>query len=626
MTTATSEDAPSTPGASKPSEVLQQAVVRFAGDSGDGMQLAGTQFTNSSAALGNDVATFPDFPAEIRAPAGTLGGVSGFQVNFGSRAVYTPGDEVDALVAMNPAALKVSLADLVDGGVLLLNTDEFTPQNLAKAKYETNPLETDELRRYRVHQIPITSQTLTAVSETGIKPKVAARCKNFYALGLVYWLFERPLDVTLRWIDVKFARIPAVAKANALALKAGYHFGETAEMFTVRYRVGKAKLAPGRYRNLTGNEATAMGLVTAAQLAGKPLFYGSYPITPASEILHELSKHKNFDVRTFQAEDEIAAYAAVLGAAYAGCIAVTGTSGPGLALKQEGIGLGVMTELPSVIIDVQRAGPSTGLPTKTEQSDLWQVLLGRNGDCPVPVLAARTPADCFWRAIEAVRVAVKYMTPVILLSDGYLAQGSAPWRMPDPRQLEPIDIAHPTDPESFGPYRRDELGARPWAIPGTPGLEHRVGGLEKADVVGTVSYEPENHERMTELRDRKIADVVQDVPDQDVYGHESGELVLVSWGGTFGAVRGAAERDCEAGQSVGHMHLSWLNPMPANVGDILKRFRKVLVCELNLGQLRMLLRARYLVDVLGLNKVQGRPFMISEILVTVEELLGGDQS
>lgn len=608
----------------KRTETLEQAVIRFAGDSGDGMQLAGTQFTTASAVIGNDVSTFPDYPAEIRAPAGTLGGVSGFQINFGSRAVYTPGDIVDALVAMNPAALKVCLKDLTPGGVLVVNSDEFTPMNLAKARYETNPLETDELDKYRVYKVPITSQTLLAVKETGLNQKAAERCKNFYALGLVYWLFDRPLDVTIRWIDSKFAKVPAVAEANRRALQAGYNYGETAEIFSVRYRVGKAPLKPGRYRNVTGNQAAALGFVAAAKLAGKPLFYGSYPITPASEILHELTIYKNFDVRTFQAEDEIAAYAAVLGAAYAGCIAVTGTSGPGLALKQEGIGLGIMTELPTVIVDVQRGGPSTGLPTKTEQSDLWQAMLGRNGDCPAPVLAASSPADCFWAAMEAVRIAVKYMTPVFLLSDGYLSQGSEPWRIPNLDELAPIKVEHPTDPADFAPYRRDANGSRPWAIPGTPGLQHRVGGLEKLDVAGTVSYDPANHQRMTELRAGKVENIAAEIPPQEVYGDEAGgALLLVSWGGSFGAVRSAVERAREDGQDVSHVHLRWLNPMPRNLGEILSRFRTVVVCEMNMGQLQMLLRARYLVDAYGLHKVRGRPFMVSDIRAKIDEVLGG---
>ncbi|MGD8451406.1 MAG: 2-oxoacid:acceptor oxidoreductase subunit alpha [Phycisphaerae bacterium] len=625
MSTVSSEDTHTEPSSIKPAEVLDQVVIRFAGDSGDGMQLAGTQLTNASAVLGNDIATFPDFPAEIRAPAGSLGGVSGYQINIGSRSVRTPGDKIDALIAMNPAALKVCLPELAPGGVLVVNTDEFNAQNLAKAGYDSNPLEGDGLAAYRVHRVPITSQTCAAVKESGLNQKGAERCKNFYALGLVCWLYDRPLDVTLRWIDQKFAKIPAVASANSLALKAGYNFGETAEMFAVRYRVAKADLRPGRYRNVTGNLATALGLVTAARLAGKPLFYGSYPITPASEILHELARLKNFDVRTFQAEDEIAAYCAVIGAAFTGCIAVTGTSGPGVALKQEGVGLGVMVELPSVIVNVQRGGPSTGLPTKTEQSDLFQALMGRHGDCPLPVLAAQSPGDCFWGAIEAVRIAVKYMTPVFLLTDGYLAQGSEPWRIPETDSLAPIEVAHPTDAATFQPYARSEIGSRPWAIPGTPGLHHRIGGLEKGDRTGLVSYDPVNHERMTHHRAEKIDNVLQDVPDQEVYGDTKGDLLLVSWGGTYGAVRTAVERARAAGKDVSHAHIRWLNPMPANLGEMLKSYRTVLVCELNMGQLMWVLRARYLVDAIGMSKVQGKPFLISEILARIDEILGGQQ-
>jgi len=610
----------------KPIEVIEQAVVRFVGDSGDGMQLAGSQFTTASGVAGNDVCTFPDYPAEIRAPAGSLGGVSGFQISFGSREVYTPGDQVDVLVAMNPAALKVGLKDLAPGGWVIANTDEFTQANLAKAQYRSNPLDSGELSAYRVVKIPITSRTLEAVRDTGLTQKSAERCKNFYALGVVCWLFDRPLEPILAWVDSKFAKVPAVAKANAKALRAGYNFGETTELFTVRYRLEKAKLPPGRYRNLTGNQAVAFGLMAAAKLARRPLFYASYPITPASEILHELSLYKNFDVRTFQAEDEIAAYAAVLGAAFAGCVAATGTSGPGAALKQEGIGLGVMTELPTVVINVQRGGPSTGLPTKTEQADLWQAILGRHGESPVPVLAAQSPSDCFWATLEAVRVAIKYMTPVIVLSDGYLAQGAEPWQIPDLSELDPIIVPSPPPPDHFQPYARNEWGARPWAVAGTPGLQHRVGGLEKLDVFGTVSYDPLNHQRMTELRARKIANVVQDIPDQAVFGAESGELLVVSWGGTFGAVRAAVERCREEGLDVSHMHLRWLNPMPRNVGQILHRFRRVLVCELNLGQLLLLLRGRFLADACGYHKVQGRPFTIAEIRMKIRDMLGEKRS
>lgn len=604
-------------------EEIPHAAIRFVGDSGDGMQLAGTQFTNTSAVFGNDVATLPDYPAEIRAPAGTLAGVSGFQINFSNHAIHTPGDKVDALIAMNPAALKTNIRDLMDGGILITNSDEFTPVSLKKAQYQQNPLETGELARYRVYAVPITKHTVEAVKESGLGAKDAERCKNIYALGLVFWLYERPIETTLNWIHTKFATKPDVAKANELALRAGFNFGETAEMFPVRYRVRKASLPPGRYRNVTGNQAAAIGCVTAAKLAGKPLVYCSYPITPASEILQELSVLKNYDVRTFQAEDEIAAMCGCIGAAYTGAIAVTGTSGPGVALKQEGIGLGVMTELPMVIINVQRGGPSTGLPTKTEQADLWQAVLGRNGECPMPVLAAESPGDCFWSAVEAVRIAVKYMTPVMLLTDGHLANGAEPWRIPTPNELAPIPVHHPTDPAAFKPYLRDAVGARPWAIPGTPNLQHRIGGLEKEHVTGNISYDPANHQQMIELRAQKVENVVHDIPPQQIFGDESGELLIVSWGGTFGTVRTAVERARDAGQPVAHVHLRWLNPMPANLGEILYRFKTVLVAELNMGQLEFLLRARYLIEPIGLHKVQGKPFQVVDIQTRIDELLGG---
>ncbi|MBN2129906.1 MAG: 2-oxoacid:acceptor oxidoreductase subunit alpha [Sedimentisphaerales bacterium] len=604
-------------------EELSDVAVRFAGDSGDGMQLVGTQFTNTTAVFGNDVATFPDYPSEIRAPAGTLAGVSGFQIRFGDHDVRTPGDRVDALIAMNPAALKVNIRDLRDGGLLLVDTDEFTEQNLKRAKFDTNPLEGEQLALFRVYRIPISSMTMDAVQEAGLAPKQAHRCKNFFTLGLVLWLYDRPLDTTLNWVNTKFGKIPSVAHANTLALKAGYNFAETAEMFPVRYRVREAKLEPGHYRNLTGNQATALGLITAARLAGKPLFYGSYPITPASDILHDLAAHKNYDVRTFQAEDEIAAMASVVGAAYGGAIAVTGSSGPGVALKTEALGLAVMTELPCVIVNVQRGGPSTGLPTKTEQADLFQAVYGRNGECPIPVLAAQSGPDCFWSAIEAVRVAIKYMTPVILLTDGYLANGSEPWRIPDVKDLPKIEVTHPTDPTGFAPYQRNEWGARPWAIPGTPGLEHRIGGLEKSDISGHVNQSPENHQHMVGQRARKVANIVNDIPDQKLHGEESGDLLVVSWGGTHGAVRSAVAMAQREGLSVTHMHMRWLFPMPRNIGDILKRFKRVLVCELNMGQLRQILRASYLVDAQGLNKVKGRPFMISEVYDEIVKVIGG---
>lgn len=624
--------ASSAAGISKRTQSLRSATVRFAGDSGDGMQIAGTQFTSTSALFGNDISTLPDFPAEIRAPAGTLAGVSGFQVNFSSDRIHTPGDTLDALIAMNPAALKTNLRDLAEGGLLIVNSDEFGIPNLAKAKYADSPLGSAELAKYQLYQVPITTHTLAAVKEVGVTAKEAERCKNFYALGLVYWLYDRPLDATLRWIDAKFSRKPELADANKRALRAGFAFGETAEIFPVRYQVQRAQLAPGRYRNLTGNQALALGLVTAARLARKPLVYASYPITPASDILHQLAHQKHFDVRTLQAEDEIAAVTMALGASFAGAIGVTASSGPGIALKQEAVGLGVMTELPLVVIDVQRAGPSTGMPTKTEQTDLWQTMLGRNGECPAAVLAASSPADCFDAAVEAVRIALHYMTPVFLLSDGFIANGAAPWPIPRAADLPPIDVRHAADPATFQPYQRNERGARPWAIPGAPGLEHRVGGLSKADGTGHISYDPDNHQHMVNLRAQKIANIARELPPQEVFGappavsggngSAAGDLLLVSWGGTFGAVRTACERAREQGRSVAHMHLRWLNPLPANVGDVLRHYKRVLVCELNMGQLQLLLRGRFLVDAEGLHKVQGRPFNVREVSARIEELLG----
>jgi len=605
--------------------VLEQddVVVRFCGDSGDGMQLAGTQMTNTSAAFGNEISTRPDYPSEIRAPAGTVAGVSGFQLHFGSRTLRTPGDTVDALVAMNPAALKANVADLHHGGILIVNEDAFTPGNLKKAELESNPLEDGSLKDYRLHRVPIDRLNAEACKDTGLPPRAAGRCKNFFALGVVYWLFDRSMEPTLHWIEHKFGRVPAVLDANTKALKAGYHFGETAEMFGQRYVVPKANLPPGMYRQVSGNEATALGLITAAQLAGKPLFYGSYPITPASEILQELSRHKSFDVRTFQAEDEIAAMTSVIGAAYAGAFAVTGTSGPGAALKSEGLGLAIMTELPMVIVNVQRGGPSTGLPTKTEQADLNQAVLGRNGEAPLCVLAAATPADCFAMAIEAFRIAVKYMTPVVLLTDGYLANGAEAWRIPDIDELPKFDIQHPRAGDDFQPYARDEHLARPWAIPGTPGLEHRIGGLEKKDVFGGVSHDPDNHQIMCELRRAKIDRIAEDIPPQEILGDDSGDLLVVGWGGTYGAITTAVERCQAKGMSVSSVHLRYIDPMPADLGDILRRFKRVVVPEMNLGQLLHRLRSEYLIDAIGLNKIQGRPFMIAEIENKIQELLDG---
>ncbi len=601
---------------------LEQVTIRFAGDSGDGMQLAGSQFTNTSAIVGNDVATLPDFPAEIRAPAGSLPGVSGFQIHFAGHDIYTPGDQPDVLVAMNPAALKTNLRDLAPGGLIIVNTDEFNETNLKKAGYETNPLEDRSLAGYQVIKVPITRLNAEALKDSGLSPQQIDRSKNFFALGLMYWLYDRPLEPTMRWIDEKFARNPQVAEANKRTLKAGYHFGETAELFTVHYRVPPAHLPPGRYRNITGNEATALGFLTASKLSGRPLFYGSYPITPASDILHELARFKNFGVRTFQAEDEIAAIGAAIGAAYGGAIGLTGTSGPGFALKSEALNLAVMTELPLVVIDVQRAGPSTGMPTKVEQADLLQALFGRNGESPVAVVAPATPSDCFTMAIEAVRIAIKYMTPVVFLSDAYLGNSSEPWRIPSLEDLPRIDVQFATDPATFQPYARDpETLARPWAIPGTPDLEHRIGGLEKSDITGNVSYDPDNHHRMVTLRAERIARIANDIPNVEVFGEPEGDLLVLGWGSTYGFIRSAVQRVQAEGLAVSHAHLRYLNPFPPNLGDVLAGFRKVLIPELNLGQLLLLIRGRYLIDAVGLHKVAGRPFRVAEIQDKIYELV-----
>lgn len=603
-------------------EELETVTIRFAGDSGDGMQLTGTQFSNTTAIVGNDLGTFPDFPAEIRAPAGTLPGVSAYQICFSSRDIRTPGDQPDVLVAMNPAALKVHLPDLPEGGMIIVNTDAFTEQNLKKAGYSSNPLDDGSLAKYRVFKIPITTVNMSALREINLPAKDKERCKNFWALGLMYWLFDRPLEPTLRWIEEKFKKNPELAKANATALRAGYAYADASEIFTTHYRVKKAQIAPGVYRKITGNEALALGLIAAAELAGRPLFYASYPITPASDILHELAVHKNFGVRTFQAEDEIAAMCAAIGASFAGYLGATGTSGPGMCLKSEAINLAVMTELPVVILDIQRAGPSTGMPTKTEQGDLLQALFGRNSDSPLVVLAPATPSDCFSMAIEAFRLATKYMTPVIVLSDGYLANGAEPWKLPSLDELPKIEIKFRTDPNGFYPYQRDpETLARPWAIPGTPGLEHRIGGLEKQHITGNVSYDPENHQLMTHLRAEKIARVAQDIPDVEVFGDREGELLVVGWGGTYGAITSAVEQVQAKGLPVSSIHLRYLNPLPRNLGQVLSRFRKILVPELNMGQLVFLLRAKYLVDAIPFNKVKGRPFKISELVMKIEELL-----
>jgi 2-oxoglutarate ferredoxin oxidoreductase subunit alpha len=606
----------------KPREPRDSVVIRFAGDSGDGMQLTGMQFTTESALAGNDIGTLPDFPAEIRAPAGTLAGVSGFQLNFSSLEVYTPGDYPDVLVAMNPAALKVNIGDLAPGGILLVDRDGFDAGNLKKAAYPSNPLEDGSLERYQVFVVDMTGITLKVLEDLKLSNKVASRCKNFFALGLCSWLYNRPIEPTLKWIQEKFKRTPELVEANTRVLKAGVNFGETTDMFAVQYEVKPAHIAPGRYRNLTGNSALALGLVAAASKAGLPLFLGSYPITPASDILHELALYKHFGVYTFQAEDEIAGVCSALGAAFGGVIGVTTSSGPGIALKQEAINLAVMVELPLVICNIQRGGPSTGLPTKTEQADLYQALFGRNSDSPLPILAAATPGDCFVMAYEAVRIAITYMTPVILLSDGYLANGAEPWRIPRFEDLPPIPVHFRTDPEGFFPYRRDaETLARPWVRPGTPGLEHRIGGIEKEDVTGHISYAPANHELMTRARARKVAAVAQDIPPTGLRGDQSGDLLVVGWGSTYGSIAAAVDEVRARGKQVSQVHLRHLNPLPPDLGGILRRFRRVLVPEMNMGQLLTILRATYLVDAVGLNKIQGQPFKVAEIARKILRML-----
>ena len=600
---------------------LESVIVRFAGDSGDGMQLAGTQFTFTSAIIGNDIGIFPDYPAEIRAPAGTLPGVSGFQVNISSKSIRTPGDHPMVLVAMNPAALKVNYGDIVPGGLIIVNEDAFNKVNLDKAGYSSNPIEDSSLNGYQVIPIPITTLTINAVEEFNLPRKDAERCKNFFALGVAYWLFDRPLDTTNNWIKQKFKKNPEIMKSNLKCLQAGYNYALTFKLMPVHFKIERAKAAPGTYRTVTGNEATAMGFLAAAVKSKKNLFYGSYPITPASDVLHFLSKYKNFNARTFQAEDEIAAVGATIGAAYAGDIAVTGTSGPGLCLKSEAIGLAVMTELPIVILNVQRGGPSTGLPTKTEQADLLQSLYGRNGESPLPVLAASSPADCFYMAFEAVRLAVKYMVPVILLTDGYLANGAEPWLIPASIDLPEIPIHHPTD-KNYQPYSRDDKTlSRPWALPGTPGLEHRLGGLEKSDITGNVSYDPDNHERMVKIRAEKVRRVQQNIPPTTTTGAKEGELLIIGWGSTYGAITTAVERSFDKKLSVGSIHLKYLNPLPPDLGDIISRYKKIIVAEMNLGQLIKLIREQYLVDAKGFNKVKGKPVMIEEIEKLIEGTL-----
>jgi len=609
--------------AQKTIEERDHVVIRFAGDSGDGMQLAGMHFTNETALAGNDLSTLPDFPAEIRAPTGTLAGVSGFQLHFSSRDIFTPGDQPDVLVAMNPAALKVNVADLPMNGILIVDKEQFTEQNLNKAEFASNPLTDGSLDRFQLFEVSITKLTLNALNDMGLPTRTMMRSRNFFALGLTSWLFQRDIEPTLRWIEAKFGKkSPDIAEANRRVIKAGYHYGETAEVFRTAYKVKAAVIAPGKYRNITGNAAASLGLIAAAQKAGRPLFLGSYPITPASDILHDLASYKGYNVYTFQAEDEIAGIGAALGAAFGGAIGVTTTSGPGVCLKAETINLALSVELPLIIADIQRGGPSTGLPTKTEQADLMLCMYGRNSDSPVPILAPATPADCFAMAFEAVRIAIRYMTPVFLLSDGYLANGAEPWRIPVAADLPPIELSFRTDPVGYYPYLRDpETLSRPWAIPGTPGLEHRIGGLEKDYLTGNVSYAPMNHEQMVRVRSRKIAGIVREIPPTELNGPLEGDVLLLGWGSTYGSIESAARQLQAEGKKVSHAHLRYLNPLPPDLRDILGRFKHVVVPELNMGQLVRLIRAEYLVDAIGLNKIQGQPFKVSEIVRKANSLL-----
>jgi 2-oxoglutarate ferredoxin oxidoreductase subunit alpha len=609
----------------KEKEILSvsEVTVRFAGDSGDGMQLTGSQFSDTTALVGNDLSTLPDYPAEIRAPSGTVYGVSGFQLQFGSRDVHTPGDRPDLLVAMNPAAIKKNLSELKPGGIIIANSDAFDKKNLQLAKYETNPLLDNSLEGYQVFPVPISSLTAKALEGNPLGQKDKSRCKNFFALGLMYWLYNRPVEPTLNWIKNKFKKEPDVVDANEKALTAGFNFGEITELFSTRYSIEPAKLPKGIYRSISGNEATALGFLAASVRSKLPLFLGSYPITPATEILQYLSTYKNFGVKTFQAEDEIAGITSAIGAAFAGSLAITTTSGPGLALKTEAIGLALMTELPLVIINVQRGGPSTGLPTKTEQADLLQAVYGRNGEAPVPVMAASSPSDCFYMALEASRIAIKYMTPVLLLTDGYIANGSEPWKVPHVNELPEMQVLFRTEKEGFAPYLRDNNLSRPWVKPGTPGLEHRVGGLEKANITGTVSYDPDNHDAMIKLRDQKVKNIVNDIPDLTVEGESEGELLVLGWGGTYGSIKEAVKKVREEGYKVSQSHFRYLNPFPKNTAEVLHRFNKILIPEINLGQLAKIVRSEFLIPVLQLNIVRGLPFRTSDIEEKIKSILGG---
>jgi 2-oxoglutarate/2-oxoacid ferredoxin oxidoreductase subunit alpha len=614
--------------AHKPGVRRDSVVIRFAGDSGDGMQLAGMQFTAESAIACNDIATLPDFPAEIRAPAGTLAGVSGFQLNFSSHQVYTAGDEPNVLVAMNPAALKANLDDLPPNGVLIVDREAFSEANLKRAGYTANPLTDHSLDKYQVFQVDVTKLTTLALHGTGLNNRAVFRCRNLFVLGMLSWLYQRPIESTQRWLEGRFKKTPELLEANLMALKAGFNYGDTTEMFASSYVVPAATIPKGLYRNITGNSATALGFVAAAMSAGRPLFLGSYPITPASDILHELAGYKNFPVYTFQAEDEIAAVNSAIGAAFGGAIALTTTSGPGMNLKAEAVGLAVKTELPLIITDVQRAGPSTGMPTKPEQADLLMALFGRHGESPIPVIAASTPADCFDCAYEAVRLATKYMTPVVLLTDNQLANGAEPWLLPDVSKLPKITVEFataPNDPNGFMPYKRDaDTLARPWAVPGTPGLEHRIGGLSSEDVTGNVSYSPANNELLVRTRARKVAGIAREIPPTEIFGDANGgDLVVLGWGSTFGSLREAVKQLREKGKSVSHIHIRYLNPRPSDLGDQLRKFKKVVVAEMNLGQLLKLVRADYLIDAIGCNKIQGRPFKVSELTNRITRVLEG---
>lgn len=609
----------------KQKQSIEEATILFASDSGGGAQSIGTQMTEASAIAGNDVATLPDYPAEIRAPAGSLAGISGFQLRFSSLTIHTPGDLCDVLVAMNPAALKVNIDKLKPNGILIVDTDNFARRNLRLAGYSSNPLEDGSLTQFQVFPIELTRLTREALKDTDLTQREIDRCKNFYALGMVCWMYNRPMDYAFQWLEEKFATKPQYIEANTLALKAGNIYCEATEQFATSYEIKPAKFAPGKYRNIEGNMATALGLVAASQKSGLQLVYGSYPITPASTILHELARYRNFGVKTMQMEDEIAAVGVAIGAAFSGALGATGSSGPGIALKAEAINLAMIAELPMVVCNIQRAGPSTGMPTKTEQADLLQMFYGRNGESPLPVIAASRPSDCFETVYEACRIAIKYMTPVIFMSDLYIAFGAEPWLIPHVSDLPAIDVDFPTDTNGFEPYLRDEATlARPWALPGTPGLEHRIGGLEKEDVSGNVSYDPDNHEQMVHLRAEKVARIADDLPPTEIFGEASGELLVLSWGGTFGAVRTAVEHKQAESKSVSHVHLRYLNPLPKEIGDIMHGFKKVLIPELNLGQLRLLIRAEYLVDAAGLNKIQGQPFHVFEIESKIDEMLRGD--